>query len=578
MRISASGTSVLFALAVGAAFAGRLAPDVRLRATPERPSVAAGTRHSADAASAPRPVTARRQARVTPPAESDDAEPAPAGREELLGTVRGVVLDPSGASARGVPVCVFLSEEEQYTTTTDDAGTWCVPGLRFDSVVIDAEIAGVAKSGLQVVRLDAEHPDVAVDLRLRELAWLDLAVSAPDGVVPAECAARWSGAESCADESMVTLDASGCGTVELNDEGSGWLTVCVDPWPPWTAEVAVVRGRRMPVRVALERGVALDGLVVDDRGCAVAGAVVGVNRNDRVLGAETDALGAFRIAWLTAAAHDLSVTAEHHDEFRRSEFVPDGHAPLRIVLPREGRVALRLGVRNGSAPPVDVEICGERLEPRDGPYLNETLPWSEGTQSVAALPGRWHFVVARKGFARVDRETDVAPGETTDLGLVELDEGVTLSGIVSDLHGRAIAGAAVHVGWTRDTTADETGRFVLDHMPRREVELDVSAEGFFGTSAAANPFDGACVVTLRRGALVRGVVAECSVGTKLRLRCRALAAQVITVDPNTDGGFETRVAAGRWTAELVEDDRVLASRDLELAEGDVRDVEFGGSR
>jgi hypothetical protein len=572
VRVAPTFSFLAVAVGVSAAFAGRLAVGVGDVAATDRSRVASRSTSRVGASSGLTLVAVRRAVRAAP---QDVAEPA--DPDAPRGVVHGLVLDPRGAPARGAEVCVFLSEEEKFRTTTDDQGRWCVRGVRFDLVVVDAETAGTAASDLITARLDDEHPDVTVDLRLREFAWLDLAVSTPDGVVPAECDAYWSGAESCHDEEVISLDAVGCGSMPLRDEGTATLRVNLEPYPPCVAEIEVARGRRTPVHVAFEQGVALEGRVVDDRGCAVAGAAVSVDRDPRHLRVEADDHGAFRVAWLAAAGHDITVTADHHDEFKLSGFVPDGRTPLRVVLPREGAVALRLGVRGGAAPPANVELCGEGLEPHAERGLNETLPWSEATQSVAVRPGRWHLVVARHGFARVDRVVDVVPGETTDLGLVELDEGVTLSGHVTDLHGGIVVGAEVHVDWDRNIVTDAAGRFVLDHMPRREIDVDVSADGFLGGRVTANPLAGVCPVALRRGALVRGAAGPCR-WPRVRLTRAGDPASVFKKEGDSDGRFSVRVPPGRWTVELVDDDTVLASKDLDLSEDDVTDVDLAPGR
>ncbi len=79
---------------------------------------------------------------------------------------------------------------------------------------------------------------------------------------------------------------------------------------------------------------------------------------------------------------------------------------------------------------------------------------------------------------------EVSPGETADLGTLELGRGRLVGGLVTDPDGNAVPGACVSIvtggvpeGGECDATTGEDGRFALPGVPRRAVSLLVTAPG-----------------------------------------------------------------------------------------------------
>ena len=95
-------------------------------------------------------------------------------------------------------------------------------------------------------------------------------------------------------------------------------------------------------------------------------------------------------------------------------------------------------------------------------------------------PGEYRLVVHSPGKERLEKRVAVDFGEV-DLGTQVLAEGLRVEGRVV-LAKTPVSGALVLIEGGRRVHSDEEGRFVLEGLPRRELELRAAAEGARGTS------------------------------------------------------------------------------------------------
>lgn len=177
--------------------------------------------------------------------------------------------------------------------------------------------------------------------------------------------------------------------------------------------------RRLAVQLA--PAVSIRGVVVDDRGLPVEGAIVHAEPEwQPELGALRTAdgeppvvsgtRGEFDVTGLGAGRHQIG--ADHDDA--------GATGPVRLItapaegvvirLARFGGVRLRLRVPPGGTIPATIASP------------NATYAWRDGAIEFARVPpGRWSIRLLPDGYAAVSIGADVLPGETTDLGEIPLE-------------------------------------------------------------------------------------------------------------------------------------------------------------
>ncbi len=135
--------------------------------------------------------------------------------------------------------------------------------------------------------------------------------------------------------------------------------------------------------------------------------------------------------------------------------------------------------------------------------------------------GTFTFAAWAEGYAtRIADgvEIDLDAG-AADLGAVHLDRGVTVSGMVTDSLGRALAGAAVrgsaprlqtwHHGASHQTRSDTDGFFAIPNLPRGSlVEIGVFLDGYQNRTVRQVATETPLVVVMVPGFLLRGRVLD----------------------------------------------------------------------
>lgn len=479
--------------------------------------------------------------------ETLDRKRAPAKfRLRRAATLRGVVVGPDGKPAAGVDVNAYPSDFGAFSASPDDARHDENEHPRAQHVKTDE-------------RGRYEMPELPLGTKF--FVYAERVVDPPDSVFPEHPAARSevvpdvgvakAGETAVCDLTMRALsslavvvapdaggDAEGIGlslrgpprTLPRSDDeelagGRTWIHLFpgryvlhadARGWSPHEQTVDVPEGERVELTVRLGRGASVDGVVVDDLGSPVRGAAVYVYAmGPRAPGAErasrdakTDASGAFRVEGLPDGPVEIMVRGDNYvplDDVRAT-------APstgLRLVAVREPRIRLRVDPPPGGALPAKVwatvvDVAGRyagmrdlrRIPPADFPALLDRV-----------RPGPCDVVVDIPGFAPSTIRIDLPPGETVTVGPFAFEDGVVLSGTLTDASGRAVAGAKVvpYENDARAVTSDAHGAFVLPHLAQGTADLCVTAEGFPETRLAAAS-DAPLAVVLRPGGVVRGVV------------------------------------------------------------------------
>ncbi len=331
--------------------------------------------------------------------------------------------------------------------------------------------------------------------------------------------------------------------------GSTWLWAAAPGYLPEQIEVRVAR--ELEAVLALAPAAAASGEVVDASGSPVAGAAVtaravtaGRQAFSLFTGQEPRALsredGSFRIGRLMPEV-PLELEA------RVAGFAPAG-VRLEPLAPRESRAGVLLVLRRGASlsgrviavgePVAGAEIAALRQPSATTPVMlirarqtaaDPIAAASDGEGSFVLpnlAPGSYQLTVRAAGHAplRVPGiELDEAAG-STDLGVLELEPGASIRGLVVDADGGPIAGAEIRASsresqvismmvWRRDdrpaalTGAD--GHFeIADRRHGERVDLEVSYKGHQPARARAveAPTETPVRIVLERAARVAGTV------------------------------------------------------------------------
>ncbi len=404
------------------------------------------------------------------------------------GSVRGVVTGPTGPVA-GARVVVAPTEdgnepdpeaEGAVTATTDAKGHFLADGLPLDEALAaqaDAE-AWAASEVVAGIRLDLTRPRREIALRLRAPASVHVRVLGPDGT-PVIATAAIGGAPffSGLNAAEGETDREGRLLLDLLDPGSTLVVVESPGFLRWSERLTLAEGEARDLTVALEAGVLIEGVVVDDRGVPVAAATVfAPTRRALDPEATTDADGRFVLAGLTSGkTYELRVIADAHVGVS-SDPVQAPAEGVRIVARREGRVRAHLVLPAGFPTPATqiVEVV------KDDGSLCVEAPWKEGRVDRALAPGSHRVQLSADGLQPSEHSVTIRPGETVDLGAVHLERARYWHGVVVDEQGAPIERATVMVLPHIDEAVltDAEGRFSLPDPGSLPQRLAVKAEGY----------------------------------------------------------------------------------------------------
>ncbi len=268
------------------------------------------------------------------------------------------------------------------------------------------------------------------------------------------------------------------------------------------------------LRVPLAPGASLAGVVVDDRGEAVAGAVILLEREDVPLPpwtTETDDEGRFVFDTLDRGPLGLRVASRGHGAVARTGVQPDGDS-LRITLERVGSIAGRVIDENGS-PRADatVVVAGSGLWP-----ARQVRSDRAGRFRIPDVPPGIYEARAHAGSLVAEPRRGLEVGPDSRLFLTfSLRPGAVLTGIIEDsethepIEGAEITVAAEALDIApRAATSDATGRFRVAGLRSVMHRVSVYAEGYVPVTALEHSPGQTLTVTLTAGGTLIGVVLD----------------------------------------------------------------------
>lgn len=537
------------------------------------------------------------------------------------GCLAGAVRDSAGEPAKDVLVCVAPAEDEDLldpdrssggmegprrarTARTAADGSFEVDGLPLGEVyVARAEARDGRRTGIErEIAPTAAGPRVRRDLRFAKESVLRVRVLGPDGRPPPGAFLDLVHRDYEYVEQSVT--PRGPGEFDVRPPGPGEEAVFAAAWGlvHQVRRVALGEGETKEIEIRLEKGCALEGVVVDDLGEPRGDAIIEASRvrDDEDDSARwtpairTNAAGRFVVGGLLPGAHRLSY--RHGEDFRffdDREYQAPGTG-IRIVVPRSATVTARLRLPQGATPPDSFNYWEYRPQENGRTGSGDSVRWGDGTVLWKNVePGKAQFEVRIKGYLPVSWDVEVPASGQLDLGEAVLDPGHTLEGRVVDAAGKPLSGVGVSAGreddregWSRihghdstDATTGADGRFSIRHLPAGETSVRTWAEGWLGKTTSSTLPGVPVTLVLVRGAVVRGKVLlpEGMTAEGLVLKIETASG---TGSPHStahgfgdDGAFEARLPAGRWLFLVKRESGViLGSAEASVVEGGTADV------
>lgn len=224
--------------------------------------------------------------------------------------------------------------------------------------------------------------------------------------------------------------------------------------------------------IVVERGLAITGRVVTERGAPVPEAIVSASEEPNTyggpsLGARTDDQGLFVLTGLRASKYAISATAPGFGvAWVHSAQV--GSHDIQLKLPGAGGIT-GLVVGDQSRPVDAYRVRLESVAQLGEDALDQALASADGRFMLDdVVPGKYslHILVPDRA-AIVLSGISVSSGRVSDIGTVHSSRGGTVVGSVVDATGVGIAGAAVRIrdagrdrmDWLEGLVTDADGHF-----------------------------------------------------------------------------------------------------------------------
>jgi Carboxypeptidase regulatory-like domain len=498
-----------------------------------------------------------------------EAKPGPTAKPGSS-VVVGRVTDDADRAIPGAQVLLFdvageeLGGGDLRREITDRAGYFVFERLAAGTYRLLVEAVGLAST--EPPPFTVPGPEVVVRIEGQGRSVTGAVVSAGSRVPGARVRLGGEGGkrETLSDDAgQFVFHGLGAGPYLVRATRDGLVSATVRQVAPDEPGAA----RPTPLRLELGAGLAVAGVVVDDRGSAVAGAEVRVEADGA--GDLEDPLaetrvttpdGRFRVEPLppgrvrvTARAPGTLLRAPTLVTLLSGQLAPSQRLELvrgaalfgRIVDTRGAAIAgAQLRCVGAAADALDLAVIDAPLPPAaEAAALGGGAGRSVGVTKTArsdargafritdVLPGPVHLEIARPPFVPLATMAwTLASGEMRDVGALTMNDGVAIHGRVLDDAGGSLAGARVAVAPSVGVIAetDAAGTFSLA-LPAGQFTLEISAAGFADQSVALAPADGrpASTVEVRlghAGSTVEGVAHDSGHRVLARARVRAFAA------------------------------------------------------
>ncbi|MCA9679189.1 MAG: carboxypeptidase regulatory-like domain-containing protein [Kofleriaceae bacterium] len=420
------------------------------------------------------------------------SRPDPDGPLRLEGQVLGEDEQPVAGAK------VWITSQPPRSATTEGDGTFAFDKLLPRAYTLSARAGDTVGGPVSYALAPGAEPVV---IRLRQGAKLTVRVSDESS---GEAIAGATVTLTEMDEPSQTT--GGDGVAAFGGLGGGFtgIKVRASGFAPVTTFSSIgVAGSAQEVSVALRKGAALAGKVVDEAGAGVAGAVVTIKDAGAPWALDADSAvsdddGGFRFVAVAAGSYLVAARDLDHAPGLSEIISLDGVSPkedVRVVLPAGGIVRGRVVTADHQpAAFATVEVAGK--DPQGGPRggfgggTRSTTADDQGVFAVTGLPR----TAARVRGESSDAASQIVDVDLTTTGTVEgvelvLDVTGTISGVVVDGNGDPVAEAQVSAftdffgGGDREqledlafagltaTTTDGGGAFRLRGLPDGKYRL-----------------------------------------------------------------------------------------------------------
>jgi hypothetical protein len=503
-------------------------------------------------------------------------------RLDPAGSVRGVIRSPTGAPVSGAHATAHRIETDEIPPSAEERSAPTGIDGRFEIDCLPLGdvwtlVAGhddfMVSEESPPIRLSAETTEASCDLSLRPAGHLEVELAFAGEHDPCVAELRWEDGEE-----STKCSVPGRTTRVVREPGTLAFDVCADGLRAVSAEAEVGSGDARTLKIALDEGESLSGIVVDDEGAPVGGALVTVDPDKP---AEQHALsasdGTFAVKGVVFQVHEVCTTADGHGASDRTH-MSESVTWMRIEVPRNGEAALRLRVPDGAARPSRLRI--RWLGP--APVDDDVARWSDGEVSCSLPPGYWHAEVEASGYVTWRRPTQaffIVAGDRTDLGEVVLDPGLPLAGRVVDVDGRGVPNLEVLID-SDPVETDSAGGFNAAHVAAgyHDIRTQPSPD-FLGTLTRVrlDKDTEPVVLTVRRGAVLRVALHSVRRVMGFAMNVEALPGDLpddvvhapgAALFMETPDSYSARLPAGARRIVVRCSDTTLATKEVVLRDGE----------
>jgi RNA polymerase sigma-70 factor (ECF subfamily) len=412
--------------------------------------------------------------------------------------ISGRVVDEQGKPVGGARIVATSAsdplpvvEPRRDGVVAGEDGTFAIPAVSAGTWRLSATAGEYAPVTSEPIVVDGVHAQPGVELKLVAGGVVRGTVTDLAGkpVVSADVRVVSQGFVSWRSRRQAITDSEGKFTIT----GLARRTVDVvaqhDAGASSVVSADLAAKHEHDVSLLLDVSGAIEGLVVDQMGAPIgdaqviaqpewsSSAVDRVQWNVRgVQEAMTDQAGKFRFSGLPDGPYVVRAArpaaSEAHLDLSPGTPTRPNAAPIKIIVPVDGRIVGKIALADGKAPTMFNLMLG----------FNHATPFAakDGAFSMTAPPGTHTLTINGMGF--VEHKTQVtvsADGKDTDLGTITVASGRSVSGRVLDENGAPVPKAKVAAGLlltgggtelympdesigAKDATTDDNGRFVID--------------------------------------------------------------------------------------------------------------------